>query len=428
VKKSQMSEIIVGLVFVTGVALLGTYTIAITKLTWGDTKQYKVIFREGVFGLREGDAVRVEGFEVGEVKSLRPHPDGGIVAVLQVDDEVKIYRTGSSIRVTPFSPLGGRVVEIERGKDADGPQSAADEFPYFGSAEGAVDDPEKVPPIQGDSEGELLQTLNRLVEDNRESVNRIVNNLDTVSKQLTKTDNILGYLINSQEGQRRIDGVVTSMNSSAQRLERIMANIESGQGVIGGLVAEKSELGTDVTLTVASARSAFTSASNILRRADEGKSGIGVLVSEDPTVSSATRGIVADVKTITGRIAEGKGTLGKLSTDDRLYQGAASTAENLAVITERVQKGHGVFGVLTEEKAGDDVRAILGNVADISRAVNDPQAGTLGLLVHDDVLRNRISRIGQEIERLAVEFRDSLEDTREQAPVNAFIGAVFAAF
>lgn len=421
-KKSQMSEIIVGLVFVAGVALLGTYTIAITKLTWGKTKSYKVIFSEGVFGLREGDAVRVEGFEVGEVTSLRPDPQGGIIAVLKVDDDVKVYKNASRIRVTPFSPLGGRVVEIERGKDD--PSDPNDELPSFTDAKEA----EQVPPIQGDSEGELLQTLNRLVEDNRESVNEIVKNLETVSKQLTRTDNILGYLVNSKEGQERIDGVVTSMNSSARRLERIMTNIEEGKGTIGGLVAADSALGRDVEETVKAARSTFESGASILRRADEGRSAIGVLVSDRADVTSATRGIVLDVKTITGRIAEGQGSLGKLSTDDRLYEGLATTAENLGEITGRVNEGQGVLGVLTEEKAGDDVRAILGNVASITDAVDDPEAGTLGLLVHDDALRGRISRIGQEIERLAVEFRDSLEDTREQAPVNAFIGAVFAAF
>ena len=46
----------------------------------------------------------------------------------------------------------------------------------------------------------------------------------------------------------------------------------------------------------------------------------------------------------------------------------------------------------------------------------------------DQQFRDRIARIFTEVERLTVEFRDSVEDLREQAPINAFLGAVFAAF
>lgn len=421
-KKAQLAEVIVGLVFVIGVTILGAYTIVITRVTLGSPKLYKVVFDE-VYGLKEGDPVRIEGFEVGQVRSLRPLPQGQIMTVLEVFGDAEIYKLGSEVRVVPFSPLGGRVVEIKRGKAAPG----VEPYTWFGSREGAVSEVD-ADVIQGEAEGELLTTLNRLVDENSENVTRIVENLARVSDQLTKTDNILGYLINSRTGQERLENVVDSMSSSADRLELILARIEQGQGVIGGLVTPGTALGRDVEGAVASARSAFESASSILARADQGKSALGVLVSDRPDVAEATRGIVTDVKVITGRIAEGQGTIGKLVHDDRLYEGAASTAENLSAITDRLNRGEGVLGVLNDPGAGEDVRAILRHGASIAAAVDDPEAGALGLVIHDDVLRGRVSRIVEEVERLVVEFRDSLEDAREQAPVNAFIGAVFAAF
>ncbi|MCO5171880.1 MAG: hypothetical protein M9894_36735 [Planctomycetes bacterium] len=422
-KKAQVAEIIVGLVFVAAVSLLGVYTIVITGVGLGRPKLYQVVFGE-VFGLREGDAVRIEGYEVGQVRELRPLEDSQILAVIEVRGEVEIYGpgSGSEVSVVPFSPLGGRVVEVKRGK-----AGVVEAYRYFGDAEGAVSR-EEADVIQGHAVGELLQTLNRLVDENRESVGRIVGNLERVSAQLTRTDNILGYLINSQAGQQRLEAVVDGMSSSAERLDRILGRVEEGQGVIGGLMTPGSRLGDDVEGAVSSARSAFDSASTILARADEGRSAVGVLVSDRPDVTEATRGIVTDVKEITGRVAEGRGTIGKLVHDDRLYEGAASTAENLSTITERMQNGQGVLGVLSDDQAGEDVRAILRHGASIAGAIDDPEAGALGLLIHDDVLRGRISRIVEEMERLVVEFRDSLEDAREQAPVNAFIGAVFAAF
>ncbi|MBX3466076.1 MAG: MCE family protein [Planctomycetes bacterium] len=421
-KKAQLAEVVVGLVFVAAVSLLGIYTIVITGVALGTPKLYKVVFAE-VFGLREGDAVRIEGFEVGQVRELRPLEDSQILAVIEVRGEVDIYRVGSEVSVVPFSPLGGRVVEIKRGKAAPG----VEPYSFFGSRDDAVSR-EEADIIQGHAVGELLQTLNRLVDENRESVRQIVGNLERVSAQLNRSDNILGYLINSQVGQQRLEGVVNGMSSSADRLDRILTRVEEGQGVIGGLVTPGSRLGEDVEGAMHSARSAFDSASAILARADEGRSAVGVLVSDRPDVTEATRGIVTDVKEITGRVAEGRGTIGKLVHDDRLYEGAASTAENLSTITERMQNGQGVLGVLSDDRAGEDVRAILRHGASIAGAIDDPEAGALGLIIHDDVLRGRISRIVEEMERLVVEFRDSLEDAREQAPVNAFIGAVFAAF
>jgi phospholipid/cholesterol/gamma-HCH transport system substrate-binding protein len=425
-KKSAMYEVIVGLVFVLGVALLGTYTILQSKGLRGETKKYIVDF-EQVWGLKEGDAVRVEGHEKGEVKSLRLMPPAGgekgkVRAVIEVEGDVVIYRDQSSVRVTPFSPLGGRVIEIARGKES--PRGTYD---YFGDAEGAKAQ-EEVMPIDGQAEGELLQTLNRLVEENQASVKNIVNNLETVSRQLTRTDSVLGLLINDPSAAKDVDGVIASLSSSANRVERILARVEQGDGVIGGLLKKGSPLEGDVSGTVVAARHTFESGASILERANAGKSPLGVLVGDEPVAAGHVQGIVADVSEITSRISAGTGTLGKLVHDDRLYEGASRTAENLGAITDDVRAGHGLLGMLTEEESGKNGRETLRHLASISSAVDDPRGGTVGMLVHDDALRARLGRISTDVERLVVEFRDSLEDTREQAPVNAFIGAVFAAF
>jgi len=423
VTKSKRNELIVGLVFVTGLSLLGAYTIVIKDIGFGGTKDYVVDFPR-VYGLKEGDPVRVEGFEVGEVTSLRILPDGQVRSVLNVSSDVEIYREGSQVKVTPFSPLGGRVVEITRGvpTEARGTYTAYDDDMSPERVEEVV--------IEGTAEGELLQTLNSLVETNSAAITSIVDNLEHVSVQLTRTDNVLGYLVNDREAAERIDSVVVNMSSASGRLDRILARVEAGEGVVGGLVTDGTPLGQDVEGAVAAGRGALQHAESILGRAERGESALGVFVSDHPQVKGDVEGIVADVKHITGEVSdpESPGTLSRVVHDGRLYDGAADTFENLGVLTERMSAGEGVMGVLFEEEAGDDARRTLKNLAEVTDAVNDPDAGTLGLLVHDDVLRGRIGRVAEEIERLVVEFRDSLEDVREQAPVNAFIGAVFAAF
>lgn len=420
-------EYVVGLVFLVAVLTLGAYTILISGLRFGGVKYYVVDF-EQVYGLRVGDPVRVEGHEKGEVRSIRLLPEGDVRAVLEVADDVEIYREGSDVRVTPFSPLGGRVVEIERGKRESprGKFKALDELPD----EEDLDELQQVEVdlIEGQAEGELLQTLNALVEENKQAVKRIVDNIEHVSRQLTKTDNILGYLVNDADGAAKLRGVADGLSSSAQRLDRILTRVEAGEGVVGGLLEDQSELHRDFEGAVDAGRESLESLSSILARADRGHSAVGALVTEDRELSRDVRGIVTDVKHVTGEVSAGRGTLGKLVKDERLYEGAATTAENLSSITKKVDEGKGLLGVLLEDEAGNDARETLDHLASITRAVDDPEAGTVGLLIHDDVLRGRISRIATDVERLVVEFRDSLEDLREQAPVNAFVGAVFAAF
>jgi phospholipid/cholesterol/gamma-HCH transport system substrate-binding protein len=419
----KLSELIVGVVFVGGLVFLLSYTIILSGFRIGATKTYLVDF-ELVYGLKEGDAVRVEGYEKGKVLSLKLLPGGKIRAALLVADDVEIFKEGSDVRVTPFSPLGGRVVEIKRGDPLRGA------YTFAGSAAGAVD-VEEADVISGKAEGELLQTLNKLVDDNKESVRTIILNVEEVSNQLRrKGSGVLGYLINDEGGADKMDNVVARMSSAATRLDTIMTRVEEGEGILGGLLKDGTPLQRDVEGAVAGANDSLGSLSDILARADQGQSALGVLVSDETHngVTGAMRGIVTDVKVVTGEVSGGRGSLGKLVHDDRLYDGAAGTAVNLESITGKIDEGDGLLGVLLEEETGDNARDTIKSLSSITAAIDDPEAGTLGLLVHDDALRGRLSRIAEEVERLVVEFRDSTEDLREQAPVNAFIGAVFAAF
>lgn len=416
-----VTEIVVGLAFVLGLLIVGSYTILSSGVTFGPTKLYVVDFNQ-IYGLKKGDGVRVEGLEIGEVIDITPLEGGKIRTVLEVAAEVEIYKEEGAIQVVPYSPLGGRVVEINRGIKTDQRGS------YTSFTDATIASATDADAIQGTAQGELLQTLNDLVEKNSGSVTTILTNLSKVSDQLTQENNALGYLINSEEGGEHLSRVAQGMSSSAQRLDRILGRVEEGEGIVGGMLQEGSPLEEDLNGAMKAGREALEDVGQIVSRADRGESALGVFVADDPEITAATRGIVTDVKTVTGTVAEGKGTLGKVVHDDRLYEGAAATAENLESITAKVDSGKGLLGVLLEDESGDNARKSLEHLASITGAIDDPQGGTLGLLVHDQALRDRLVRVSEELESLIVEFRDSIEDLREQAPVNAFVGAVFSAF
>ncbi|MBI3724986.1 MCE family protein [bacterium] len=426
--KQARNELIVGLVFFAAMAFLGIYTIVISGVFKGPTKTYLVSFPR-IYGLKKGDVVRVEGLDRGEVIDLRlsPKAEGEgerVNAKLKVSTDVEIYKDQSEVKVTPFSPLGGRVIEIKRGFDGPrGKHVSLEEAKSMNMSDTQV-------MIIGTAEGELLQTLNALVEENKPGIARIVSNLATVSDKLTKTDNVLGSLINDSEVATNLQQMSSNLNSTASRLENIVARIDRGDGVIGELVARKSRLHDNLNGAAENANYALGEANVMLSNANKGKSAIGVLVSDDPVVTADAKTIVRGVASIASDVAAGRGTLGKLVKDDRLYDKAADTFDNVASITSRVASPgtESVAAVLlTDPDAGKHVRSTLEHLDQIASSV-DRGEGALGLIMKDPEFRDRVNRIFKEVERLTVEFRDSVEDLREQAPINAFLGAVFAAF
>ncbi len=105
--------------------------------------------------------------------------------------------------------------------------------------------------------------------------------------------------------------------------------------------------------------------------------------------------------------------------------------ESLAGDTAELQgesAGDPVAGIaeLISENRGN-VRETIANVRDITQKINEGR-GTLGLLVNDDELHRNANTLVTDAQTVVKELRESLEDTREQAPVTSFVRAALTAF
>ena len=97
---------------------------------------------------------------------------------------------------------------------------------------------------------------------------------------------------------------------------------------------------------------------------------------------------MSNLQDVSGRLANGEGTLGKLlSKDDQLYQDLSASMSNLRGITDKIESGD----------------------------------GTLGKLVNDD-------QIYVEAQKLLGELRAAIDDMRETSPVTTFSTVFFGAF
>jgi phospholipid/cholesterol/gamma-HCH transport system substrate-binding protein len=128
--------------------------------------------------------------------------------------------------------------------------------------------------------------------------------------------------------------------------------------------------------------------SEVSTRLNSGKGTLGRLLSEDDTLYNDLSGAVASLKNVAERIEKGEGTLGKLmSSDDKLYQDLSSAVASLKNITSQVEKGE----------------------------------GTVGKLIKDDALY-------EDVKKAVGEVRATIDDYRETAPVVTFTSIFFGAF
>ena len=113
----------------------------------------------------------------------------------------------------------------------------------------------------------------------------------------------------------------------------------------------------------------------------------------------------------------------------------------LSLMAAQSRDGKSKFAALQGEASGDpvaglsemisenrrNVRETIENVRSITAKINRGK-GTLGLLVNDDELHANANTLVTDAQTVVTELRESLEDTREQAPVTSFVRAALTAY
>jgi len=137
----------------------------------------------------------------------------------------------------------------------------------------------------------------------------------------------------------------------------------------------------------------------------EGKGTLGKLFSEDDTLYQNLNDAVASIKNLAARVEEGEGTLGKLfSNDSTLYDDLQGTMANVRSISERLEKGEGTLGKLlsSDDQLYDDLQATMANIRSISDRLEKGE-GTLGKLLSSD------DQVYDDIASITASFREVSE-------------------
>jgi phospholipid/cholesterol/gamma-HCH transport system substrate-binding protein len=101
--------------------------------------------------------------------------------------------------------------------------------------------------------------------------------------------------------------------------------------------------------------------------------------------------LTADLKTITGGIVRGDGTMGQLVTNRSLYTQLTGTLTHIDALLGRLDNPHGTVGRLIDDPAlYDNLTSAVAGLDSLLQRIND-RRGTLGRLLSDDTLYTRLS-------------------------------------
>jgi phospholipid/cholesterol/gamma-HCH transport system substrate-binding protein len=250
--------------------------------------------------LKVGDRVKIAGVEVGRVEKVALDETNNKVRVTMKLKKDVLVRTDSTATIKFTGLMGQNFVSVDFGSPGspralDGAQLAAAEQPDLSAMMAKLDN--------------------------------IATGVENVTKTFTgdKIDNLLGPFTDFLKANRE------PLTASIANLQAISTQIKNGQGTVGKLIYDDT-LYTSAVATVTNLQGTAAQANVALADARE------MMASAKDALGNA-KDALADVRA-------GKGTIGKLMTDDKLYNEATAALTNAREVLEKVNRGEGSVGKL----------------------------------------------------------------------------------
>ncbi|RZL50394.1 MAG: MCE family protein [Pedobacter sp.] len=283
----------------TKVGVLAAFAIALLIIGYNFLKGNSIFSSETelfamytqVDGLGVSKPVLINGFQIGRVDKLELQPDGRIKATLKIKDQYEIP-VNTIARLESTDLLGGKAVVMVLGNSK---EYAKDGYVLNANVEKSL--MESVQPVQ--KKAELIITK---MDSILTSVNSILNpNFQkNVDKSFTSIASTLGSL---EATSKKVDALVGSESS---KLSNILANVEA-------ITVNFKNNGARIDAIL-------TNLNTVTDKA--------AALNFKTTIDNANQA-VADLQGMVSELKAGKGSLGKLLTDDQMYNNLNNASKNL---------------------------------------------------------------------------------------------------
>jgi phospholipid/cholesterol/gamma-HCH transport system substrate-binding protein len=137
----------------------------------------------------------------------------------------------------------------------------------------------------------------------------------------------------------------------------------------------------------------------ILQDIRAGKGTMGRLFTDDAVYKEVHR-LVASAQTVAAHLSRGEGTLGMIIKDPAVYRSVNAAVADLQQMTRRINAGEGSLGRLLKDDAlAKSVTSATGNIEQLTGRLNRGE-GTAGKLLTDKELYDRFNALAGRIDKL----------------------------
>ncbi|MEI7732518.1 MAG: MlaD family protein [Verrucomicrobiota bacterium] len=190
-------------------------------------------------------------------------------------------------------------------------------------------------------------------------LNDIMTKLESVAtgvENVTKTfsgdklDNMLGPLTDLIKTRKDdISASILNLRTNLENMSVVTTDLKNGRGTVGKLLTEDTlyikglatvttleATAADVRATIAKAQSIITNVTEIVAQANAGRGTVGMLLT-DKKLYTETTDAMAQLNEILHKVNRGEGSVGKLINDDSLIRNAKMTLQKLDKATEGLE-------------------------------------------------------------------------------------------
>jgi phospholipid/cholesterol/gamma-HCH transport system substrate-binding protein len=140
-------------------------------------------------------------------------------------------------------------------------------------------------------------------------------------------------------------------------------------------------------------------ATALLKDIRAGRGTVGKLFTDD-SVYRELDTLLRSSEAVITQIGRGRGTLGRLTTDPALYNETSAAVRNLNEVIARIRSGEGTLGqLLNDPTLAKSLTSTSQNIEGMTARLNRGE-GTAGRLLHDDALYNRLNSVSGRLDTL----------------------------
>jgi phospholipid/cholesterol/gamma-HCH transport system substrate-binding protein len=148
-----------------------------------------------------------------------------------------------------------------------------------------------------------------------------------------------------------------------------------------------------------SATASLEEATALMQDLRTGKGTLGRLFTDEELYRELT-GLVSSAEAVANNINQGRGTLGRLMNDPAAARSLESSLDNLQAVTARIRAGEGSLGkLLNDDSLATSLKSATGNLDAFTGRINRGE-GTLGKLATDQELYNRLNSVSDRLDKV----------------------------